>query len=330
MKRVIVTGGAGFIGSHLVDRLLAENCSIIVLDNFSNGSLKNLEAAQRNSLLKIEEADITDQKAIEPFFRGIDVVYHLAGLADIVPSIERPLEYFRTNVDGTLHVMECARQHRVKRIVYAASSSCYGFPNQTPTLEEAAINPQYPYALTKFLGEQTVLHWGRIYKMNTNSLRLFNVYGPRARTGGTYGAVFKIFLPQKIHGRPFTVVGDGQQTRDFTYVSDVVEAIWRVSESPLRNEIMNVGSGRTVSVNTLVQLLGGGEVVHLPKRPGEPDCTFADISKIKRLLGWRPHVSIEEGVKHLLANIDYWKDAPVWTPEGIQSATREWFQYLCD
>ena len=328
MKKAIVTGGAGFIGSHLVDRLLKENCHVIVLDNFSNGSLKNLESAMKDPLLKIEKADVADRKAIERFFCDVDAVYHCAALADIVPSIEQPLEYFRSNVNGTLQVMECARLHHVKNVVYIASSSCYGIPDQYPTLEDAPISPQYPYALTKFLGEQIALHWGRVYKININSLRLFNVYGPRARTRGTYGAVFKVFMPQKIHGKPFTVVGDGTQTRDFTYVSDVVEAIWQLSRSDLRNEVMNVGSGRTVSVNTLVQLLGGGPVVHVPKRPGEPNSTFADISKIKKLLGWQPRVSIEEGIKQLLKNINDWKDAPVWTPEGIESATREWFQRL--
>ena len=280
--KALVTGCAGFIGSHLVERLLADKREVTVLDNFSNGSLKNLLSVKSNPLLRIEEADVSDRKKMEPFFSGVDTVYHLAALADIVPSIQRPVEYFKSNVDGTFEVMECARRAAVGQVLYAASSSCYGIPDKTPTSEEAEIRPQYPYALTKFLGEQIVLHCGRVYKMNVNSLRFFNVYCPRARTNGTYGAVFKVFLPQKIHGMPFTIVGDGTQTRDFTYVSDVVEAMVAVAESGLKNEIFNVGSCTTVSVNAIVRLLGGaGKTVHIPKRPGEPDSTFADISKIK-------------------------------------------------
>lgn len=173
-----------------------------------------------------------------------------------------------------------------------------------------------------------VLHWGKVYKLPAASLRFFNVYGPRSRTSGTYGAVFGIFLAQKLKGLPFTIVGDGTQTRDFTFVTDVVNACIMAAESDLTCEVMNVGSGGTYSVNHLVELLGGGNVVHIPKRPGEPDCTFADIAKIQKLLGWEPKVSFEEGVKIMLENIDYWRAAPVWTPETIAVATKDWFKYL--
>ncbi|MBI3315817.1 MAG: SDR family oxidoreductase [Candidatus Omnitrophica bacterium] len=326
--KALVTGGAGFIGSHLVERLLEEKNEVVVLDDFSNGSPKNLRSVQAHRSLTVQKADVSDRKSIEPFFSGVDTVYHLAALADIVPSIQHPDAYFRSNVHGTFEVMECARQARVNRVLYAASSSCYGIPDRTPTSEESEIRPEYPYALTKFLGEQIVMHWGRVYKMNVNSLRFFNVYGPRARTHGTYGAVFKVFLPQKIHGASLTIVGDGTQTRDFTYVSDVIEAMLTVARSDLRNEILNVGSGRTVSVNTIVQLLGGGKTVHIPKRPGEPDCTFADISKIRRLTGWNPKVPIEEGVGILLKHLEDFKDLPVWTTDTIEKATEDWFRYL--
>jgi UDP-glucose 4-epimerase len=171
------------------------------------------------------------------------------------------------------------------------------------------------------------MHWSQVYGLPCLSLRLFNVYGPRSRTSGTYGAVFGVFLAQKLAAKPFTVVGDGKQTRDFTYVTDVAHAFARAAGATLSGEIMNVGSDNTYSVNRLVELLGG-PVVHIPKRPGEPDCTFADISKIKRLLGWRPQVSFEQGVARVLENIDYWRAAPVWTPDSIAAATQDWFQYL--
>lgn len=325
--KAVVTGGCGFIGSHLVDRLLSEGHEVIVIDNFSSGRPENLQHQRDNSRLNIFEVDITDTMAVKKYIKDVDWVFHLAALADIVPSIQIPEKYFRSNVDGTFSVLEALRQQNIKKLVYAASSSCYGIPDNYPTSESDEIRPQYPYALTKNLGEQLVMHWGKLYKIPVISLRLFNVYGPRSRTSGTYGAVFGVFLAQKLAGKPFTIVGDGTQTRDFTYVTDVAEAFVQAAKSDITNEIFNVGSGGTYSINRLVELLGG-EKVYIPKRPGEPDCTFADISKIQRLLGWRSKVSFEEGVKNVLANIDYWREAPVWEPDTIKEATKDWFQYL--
>lgn len=326
--KCLVTGGAGFIGSHLVDRLLEDGREVIVLDNFSTGRLQNLghPVGQRSGLI-VHKRDVANLESIQPLFEGVDWVFHLAALADIVPSIVRPLEYHRSNVDGTVAVLEASRQTGVKRFIYAASSSCYGIPDAYPTPETAPIRPQYPYALTKYLGEECALHWGKIYKLPVLSLRFFNVYGPRSRTSGTYGAVFGVFLAQKLGGKPYTVVGDGNQTRDFTFVTDVVEALVQAAQSSFSGLVLNVGSGDTHSINRLVELLGG-EVVHIPERPGEPRCTQADITKIKSLLGWKSRVSLEKGVKVLLENIDYWSEAPVWTPETISEATREWFEYL--
>jgi len=189
------------------------------------------------------------------------------------------------------------------------------------------MRPQYPYALTKLLGEQLVMHWAQVYDLPAVSLRFFNVYGPRSRTSGTYGAMFGVFLAQKLAQQPYTIVGDGTQSRDFTYVTDIASAVYATAASAVSGEIMNVGSGATVSVKRVVELLGG-EVTYVPKRPGEPDQTFADISKVNRLLGWSPDVGIEEGIVLLLQNIDYWRDAPVWNPETIAEATKDWFRYL--
>jgi UDP-glucose 4-epimerase len=223
--------------------------------------------------------------------------------------------------------LEAARAASVKKLVYAASSSCYGIPDDFPTPETAEIRPMYPYALTKNLGEQCVTHWNQVYGLPTVALRLFNVFGPRSRASGTYGAVFGVFLAQKLAGKPFTVVGDGTQTRDFTYVTDVAQAFGMAASSDASGQVFNVGSDNTYSINHLVDLLGG-DVVHTPKRPGEPDCTFADVSKIRRELGWTPKVSFEEGVALMLANIGLWKDAPVWDRESIATATEDWFKYL--
>ena len=171
------------------------------------------------------------------------------------------------------------------------------------------------------------MHWGKIYGLPVVSLRMFNVYGPRSRTSGTYGAVFGIFLAQRLAGKPFTIVGDGNQTRDFIYVSDVVDAYLSAARSNLKNIAFNVGSGKTYSINQLAGLLDG-DSIQIPKRPGEPDSTHADIGKIRRLLGWEPIVSFEDGVSRMLENIDHWNSAPVWGPETIGQATEEWFKYL--
>jgi UDP-glucose 4-epimerase len=326
-RSVLVTGGAGFIGSHLVERLLGDGCRVTVLDNLSTGRLKNLEQVASNPRLSVEEVDISDAHRITPFFRGVDWVFHIAALADIVPSIQHPLVYHRSNVDGTVAVLEAARLGGVKRFLYTASGSCYGIPDIIPTPETAPIQPQYPYALTKWVGEQYALHWAQVYRLPVVSLRLFNVYGPRSRTSGTYGAVFGVFLAQKLHGQPLTIVGDGTQTRDFTFVTDVVDAFVTAARSKVSGEVFNVGSASTYSVNRLAELLGG-DVVHIPKRPGEPDATFADIAKIQRALGWRPKVSFERGVQTMIEHIDYWREAPVWNPGSIAQATKEWFEYL--
>lgn len=330
--RLVVTGGAGFIGSHLVDRLLADGHDVIVVDNLRTGRRSNIEAALSTGHATFVQLDIaTSVDEMTQLFRDCSGVFHLAALADIVPSIERPDDYFRANVDGTFAVMEASRAAGVPKLLYAASSSCYGIPDVYPTPESAEMRPVYPYALTKLLGEQIVLHWGQVYGMSVTSLRLFNVYGPRARTSGTYGAVFGVFLAQKLAGKPFTVVGDGTQSRDFTYVTDVADAFVTAAAALERGapsgRIYNVGSGESQSIRRLVELLGG-EIDFIPKRPGEPDKTFADTTQIERDLGWRAQVPFETGVARMLEGIEMWRDAPVWDAASIEKATKTWFERL--
>jgi UDP-glucose 4-epimerase len=326
-KNCLVTGGAGFIGSHVCERLIQDGHHVIALDNLASGRVANFKDFDHNPRFQFFKADIRAPGQINEAFHGIDWVFHLAGLADIVPSIEKPDDYFSTNVTGTFNVLQAARAANVKRLVYAASSSSYGIPDAYPTPETSPIRPQYPYALTKYMGEELVLHWAHTYQMPTVSLRLFNVYGPRSRTTGAYGAVFGVFLAQKINRKPYTVVGDGTQSRDFTFVTDVAEAFVRAAESSVSGEALNVGSGHHYSVNRLVELLEG-PVTHIPKRPGEPDCTFADVSKIKALLDWQARVPLEAGVAEMLIRIHDWADAPVWEPSSIETATSTWFRYL--
>lgn len=324
----IVTGGAGFIGSHLVELLLANGRTVRIVDNFSTGRLANLSHLRGNPALEVVEADVADLDATEQAVAGAERVFHLAALADIVPSIQNPDSYFRANVDGTFSVCRAAHKAGVRRFVYTASSSCYGIPAAYPTPEDTPPDARYPYALTKWLGEQIALHWERVYALPTVSLRLFNVYGPRARTNGTYGAVFGVFLAQLLAGKPLTVVGDGTQTRDFTYVADVARAFAAAADSDITGRVYNVGTGRAESVNRLVELLGAREVRHIPKRPGEPDCTLADTTRIRTELGWGPQVSFEQGVRIMLDHIEHWREAPVWTTDSISTATADWFKYL--
>jgi len=327
--KALITGGSGFIGSHLADLLIELNHDVVVIDNLSNGRLDNIQHLLHHKNFKFYELDIIELDKIKSIFEGVDWVFHLAGMADIVPSIENPKAYYDCNVTGTFNVLESARIAGVKKIVYAASSSSYGIPDHYPTSETADIRPQYPYALTKHMGEELMFHWGQTYNLPVISLRLFNVYGPRSRTTGAYGAVFGVFLSQKIHNKPFTVVGDGTQTRDFTYVTDVAAAFIKAAQVSATGVALNVGSDNHYSVNRLVELLEG-EVVYVPKRPGEPDCTFADTTKIHDVLNWQPKVSFEEGVANMLTHLDDWKDAPVWNPDTIKQATAAWFEYLGD
>jgi UDP-glucose 4-epimerase len=322
----LVTGGAGFIGSHMVELLLMRGYQVRVIDNLVGGRFANISVHERNADLTFERADVRDCRPGATLFRGVDHVFHFAGIGDIVPSIEAPLDYMSVNVQGTVHVLECARHAGVRKLVYAASSSCYGLA-ATPTSEDHPISPQYPYALSKYQGEQAALHWHAVYGLPVNVIRIFNAYGIRSRTSGAYGAVFGVFLRQKLAGQPFTVVGDGTQRRDFVYASDVADAFLRAAETRWTGRVWNLGSGNPQPVNRLVELLGG-PVVHIPKRPGEPDCTFADITRIRRDLGWEPKVSFAQGVEKILAEIEYWRDAPLWTPETIAAATSAWFDAL--
>ena len=323
----VVTGAAGFIGSHMVDLLIDRGYRVRGVDNLVGGRLDNLAQHRDNGAFSFENCDVRTLAADSAIFSDARYVFHFAGKGDIVPSIEQPTDYMDTNVMGTVRVLEAARQAGAQKLVYAASSSCYGLATEFPTGEGALIDTQYPYALSKYQGEQAVLHWGQVYGMPVNSICIFNAYGTRSRTTGAYGAVFGVFLAQKLADKPFTVVGDGAQTRDFVYVTDIARAFLAAAEADQVNERYNIGGGNPQSVNRLVELLGG-EVTYMPKRPGEPDVTWADIAKAERELSWRPEVSFEEGVGNMLANIDYWKEAPLWDPESIEQATKAWFSAL--
>jgi UDP-glucose 4-epimerase len=322
----VVTGGAGFIGSHLVDLLLAKGHTVRVIDNLTGGDKKNLSPHLSNEAFSFFERNIIEIEPDSEIFKNASYIFHLAGIGDIVPSIEKPQEYFNINIQGTVRILEAARFNSVKKFVYAASSSCYGLA-ETPTTEESLIAPQYPYALSKYLGEMAAFHWNMVYKLPINSICIFNAYGPRVKTTGAYGAVFGVFLKQKLSGKPFTVVGDGKQSRDFVHVSDVANAFLLAAETSISGERFNVGAGNPMSVNYLVELLGG-KVTYIPKRPGEPEVTYADISKISRLLNWSPKVKFEVGVRQMVEQINDWASAPLWDEVTISNATKKWFEFM--
>ena len=326
-KNIIVTGGCGFIGSHIVEELLKnKKNNIIVIDNLISGKKSNINL--KNKKLKFVKLDISkNSKKFDKLFKKVDTVFHLAALADIVPSINNPGLYFSTNVTGTLNLLNACVKNKIKKVVYAASASSYGIPQKFPTSENSKISLMYPYALTKKLGEDLVLHWAEVYKLNVTSLRLFNVYGTRSRTSGAYGAVFGVFLAQKINDKPLTIVGDGKQTRDFVYVKDVAKAFIKASNLKKNKKIINIGSGKETSVNYISDLISKKRTF-IPKRPGEPDRSKADISRAKKLLKWKPSTTVNVGVGVMLKNISKWKKAPVWNKKSISKATKVWFKYL--
>lgn len=326
---ILITGGGGFIGSHLAELLVSKKNikKVYVFDDFKDGSLKNLKDIKNNKKLIIKKIDIRNYNKLSKLFINFDAVVHLAALSDIVPSIENPVEYINTNFNGTLNILELMKKNNVKKIIYAASSSCYGIPKKTPSRETDDIKPMYPYAFSKNLGEQLIVHWAQVYGIRYISLRLFNVYGTRSRTTGAYGAALGVFLKQKISKKPFTVVGDGKQKRDFIHVKDVAEAFYKSILTDNYNKILNVGYGKPSSVNKMIKILKGDKIF-IPKRPGEPQITHANINKTKKILKWKPIISLEDGLKNVLANINYWKNAPLWNKSTIKKATIKWFKYL--
>ena len=325
-KIALVTGGAGFIGSHMCDYLLSKKFEVRAIDNLTTGSKNNIAHLKKNKKFKFYEIDILNLPINHKAFDKIDYIFHFAGLGDIVPSIENPINYLNANVMGTVYILELARKKKVKKIVYAASSTCYGLA-KTPTSENHKISPEYPYAFSKYVGESAVMHWNKVYKLPVASVRIFNAYGRRGRTTGTYGAVFGVFLKQKLSNKPLTVVGDGKQKRDFVNVKDVVKAFYLAAIKKTKDNIFNLGADNPQSISSLVELLDQ-DYVHIPRRPGEPQSTHANINRIKKQLGWKPMIQFKDGVKEMLNFIDEWKSAPLWNKKKIQNATKNWFKYL--
>jgi nucleoside-diphosphate-sugar epimerase len=294
-RSVIVTGGAGFIGSHLVDALVAAGARVRLIENFATAGRGYL-----NRDAELIEADIRDASAIRPAFDGVDTVLHVAALPRIPLSIAKPVETHLTNVVGTLNVLVAARDARVRRVIFAGSSSVYGTQPTLPLVETLTPHPASPYALQKFVGEQYTAMFHRLYGMQTLSLRYFAVYGPRMAEEGAYMLAIAAFMRARREGRPLEIHGDGEQTRDFTHVSDVVRANLLAADSEIADgRPINIGCGRNVSLNRVAAMFGGPTVRRDP-RPGDMRDTLADNREAARVLGWHPQVAIEQGIAELL------------------------------
>lgn len=294
MEKVIVTGGAGFIGSHIVDRLINDGYEVHIVDNMSSGKEENI-----NPKATMHKVDIRDLESLMPIFVGAKYVFHEAALPRVQYSIENPVETNEVNVKGTLNVLEACRFNKVQRVVFASSSAIYGEPDILPTREDMPINPMSPYATHKYIGEVYLKLYAKIYELETVCLRYFNVYGPRFDPEGSYPLVIGYFLKLLKEGKPLSITGDGEQTRDFIYAKDVVQAnLLAMKSSKVGNgEVINIGGGQRFTINYIAKLLGG-KAEYVPPRT-EPHDTEADITKAKELLDWEPSVSLEEGIEEL-------------------------------
>ena len=293
MKYVVV-GGAGFIGSNIVDKLVEQNHEVVVIDNLSTGKRENI-----NPKVRLEYMDISDPKQdknITEVMKGADSVFLLAAKARVQPSIENPVEYETNNTIGTLNVLKCASDAGVRRVVYSASSSAYGNTDKLPSVESDPVNPLSPYGAQKYYGEVMCKMFSEVYGLETVSLRYFNIYGERQNVGGAYAMVIGIFVDQLLNGKPMTIRGDGEQRRDFTYVGDVVNAniLASQSENVGNGEVINIGNGDNRSINDIADMIGGDKVNVDPVI--EPKATLANNSKAEELLGWKPTQNIEDWI----------------------------------
>ena len=326
-EKALITGGAGFIGSHLVDDLIKNGYEVMIVDNLLSGNKENISNIVSNN---IYYDDIGSDKVLQNIIEfDPDICFHLAAQSSVVISVDNPMLDYEHNILQPLKLIKVLLTTNCRKLVFSSSGgTIFGEPEIIPTSEkDFAGEPESPYGVAKKrLNEFIELLLEDIPTMSYSILNFSNVYGPRQDPNGEAG-VISIFTSKMMNNAEPIVFGDGEQTRDFTYVSDIVDALVTAAQSDRTSRVYNVGSGATVSVNRLVELLEGDKV-HIPKRPGEPDCTFADIRSINSELNWKPSVPVEQGVSVLLDNIDYWKDAPVWTPKSIQDATEDWFFYL--
>ena len=290
--RALVTGGAGFIGSNIVDELINRGHQVVVIDN---ESAEENDRFYWNEKAENHKLDICDYKKIEPLFKNIDYVFHLAAQSRIQPAVKNPIRTVRVNCEGTTNILQASRENGVKKVIYSSTSACYGLANEPPLHEEMNTDCLNPYSVTKVGGEEICKMYTKLFGLKTVTFRYFNVYGDRQPTRGQYAPVIGLFKKQKDSGKPMTVVGDGLQTRDYTNVKDVVRANILAAESKRvgNGEVINIGVGKSYSVMDLVDMIGG-EYIFIPPRIGESRHTLADVSKASYLLEWKPEINLED------------------------------------
>jgi UDP-glucose 4-epimerase len=317
MSNCVVTGGAGFIGSNMVDLLLERGHKVLVIDNFSTGQKKNVDHHESNPNFFLIAFDLTDFNNnflnlyfhIEKFFNNqIDYISHFAALPRIQPSFEDPISHEEANVHATINILELARKYKVKKFVYSGSSSCYGDAEELPTTENCKINPMNPYAIQKYASELYCQVYDEFHDVPTVRFRYFNAYGPRSYSDNNpqsaYSSVIGIFAHRKVNNLPIYITGDGTQRRDFVHVKDIAEANYLAAISDVRNDVFNIGCGKSYSINEIVNIMGQKQAEYIPARKGEAVETLADISKAKQVLKWKPKIKLEEGIKE---TIEYYR-----------------------
>jgi UDP-glucose 4-epimerase len=295
--KILITGGAGFIGSHLADKLIQQGHQVKILDNFLTGKKENI-----NQNAEFIQEDIRNLEKIKPHFKAIDYVFHTAALPRVQESIENPLETNEINITGTLNVLIAARDAKVKKVIYSASSAAYGDSEILPLTEDMKPSPKNPYGLQKYVGEEYCKLFSMFYNLKTVNLRYFNVYGKRMSDRGAYVSVMSIFLRQRKNKEPLTITGDGTQTRDFTHVEDVVRAniLAMQSDKVGKGETINIGAGKNYSINQIADLFKSAEGIKHTEPRVEVHDTLADNSKAKELLSWQPEKNLEEAIGELI------------------------------
>ena len=322
----LITGGAGFLGSHLVDLLMKNDFHVKVMDNFSNGSRENLKQWEKSPRFEVKEMDIYDLEENDSFFQGLDYIFHLAGIEDSLTSLKDPIRFMNTNVIGSAKVMNAAKQSKLKKFVFAGSSASYGIPN-TPTLESDGTGPLTPSGLSKLQAEEVCFHWGEVFDIPVTAARIYNAYGPRCLHRQHSGQLFSIWMKQKLSGEPLSIFGKGEEKQDFIYCTDVANALYTLALEGEDGEFYNVGSGKPVSLSEFASMISE-KINCMDTLEGKAIETWADLGKIEFKTSWAPKVPLEKGLEFSLQVINDWEKATNFSQEKLDKYQKEWKSFF--
>jgi UDP-glucose 4-epimerase len=324
MKKIaLVTGGAGFLGSHLVDHLMKNDYHVRVIDNFSTGRKTNLEQWKNNPHFELLEKDILDLKEEEPFFKNVELVFHLASIDNEIDSLDNPSLYTTVNLLGTIKILECSRYQKIKKFIYTSTHKIYGSPN-TPTLETDPPNPLTPYAFSKISAERAIKQWSFNFKIPINILRVADAYGPRCQyPAGYFASYFDLWIGQKIHNLPLTIIGSQDDKWDLIYCTDVANACLALANLETSKEVYNIGTSKPIVVGEIIQKISNNFKI-LPSLKRMPTETWLDTSNSGFKTLWSPKISFEHGIKFTMATTDDWRDSKPWSIDNIKSLVEKW------